>query len=127
MVIIRLFLSLKYKKNKRIFLGIIAVTIVIGIVTFENNYSLLPIIGSCIAAYGYFFFERIRLRAFILVSSLFWFSFNIKVGSIGGMMNSIMVQTVLIITMYRMIHEEGKRVYIVDKVMDILHKPTPDF
>lgn len=124
--IFRIFLSLKYKKNKRIFLGIISATLVFWVITYENSYSLLPIIGSCISAYWYFFFERIRLRMFMFVTSLFWFSFNLSTWSIGWIINEVMIQIILIIAMYKMIHEEWKRVFFVDKVISILQHPKPD-
>lgn len=124
--IFRIFLSLKYKKNKRIFLWIVSATIVFWIITFENNYSILPIIGSIISAYWYFFFERIRLRLFMFVTSMFWFTFHISTWSMWWILNEIIVQLLLVIAMYKMIIEEWKRVYFVDKVMWILKKPKPD-
>ncbi|MDD2907633.1 MAG: YgjV family protein [Candidatus Gracilibacteria bacterium] len=124
--IIRLFLSLKYKRNKRIFLGVISVTIVLGFVTYDDIYSVLPIIGSCISAYGYFFFERIRLRVFMFISSLFRFTFCLNYGLIGGTINEVITQIILIVAMYKLIHEEGKRVYFVDRVISIISHPKPD-
>lgn len=121
--ILRVFLSLKYKKNKRIFLWIVAATIVGWVMTFENNFSLLPIIWSIISAYGYFFFDRLRLRMFMFVTSIFWFTFNLSTWSLWGILNEILIQILLIITMYKMIHEEWKRVYFVDKIMSIIRRP----
>lgn len=122
----RLFLSLKYKRNKRIFFWILAAIITMWILTYEDQVSLLPIIGSCISAYWYFFFERLRLRIFMFVSSMFWITFNTINWSIWWILNEIIVQIILIFTMYRMIKKEWERVYFVDKVMSILHKPIPD-
>lgn len=124
--IFRTFLSLKYKKNKRIFLWIVSATIVFWIITYENSFSLLPIIWSIISAYWYFFFERIRLRFFMFVTSLFWFTFNISTWSLWWIINEILIQFLLIIAMYKMIIEEWKRVYFVDKIMSIIKKPKPD-
>lgn len=120
--LIRIFLSLKYKKNKRIFWAIIASILVFWVITYEDKLSILPIIGSCISAYWYFFFEKVRLRMFLVISSLFWFTFNLNIWSVGWTINEVVVQSILIITMYKMIREEWKRVYIVDKVMSIIKK-----
>lgn len=124
--IFRIFLSLKYKRNKRIFLAIISATLIFWIITYENTYSLIPIIWSCISAYWYFFFERIRLRFFMFTTSLFWFTFHLSTGSIWWIVNEVVVQTILIVAMYKMIHEEWKRVFFVDRVMDIIKTPHPD-
>ena len=124
--IFRVFLSLKYKRNKRVFYWIVSVTIILWIITYENTLSLLPIIWSCISAYGYFFFERVRLRWFMLITSMFWFTFHLNHSSIWWMINEVVVQTVIIIAMYKMIHEEWKRVFFIDKVMDIIKHPYPD-
>ncbi|RAL57600.1 hypothetical protein BLD25_01560 [Candidatus Gracilibacteria bacterium GN02-872] len=124
--IARSFLSLKYKRNKKIFLGVIAAVLVFGVITYEGKLSILPIIASCLSAYGFFFFERIKFRLFMLISSICWLTFNIGTVSIGGIISESIVQGILIITMYKMIKEEGERVYFVDKIMGILSKPKPD-
>lgn len=125
--IIRILLSLKYKRNKRIFWAILAATIVWWLMTYENWYSILPIIWSSISAYWYFFFERIKLRFFMFVSSIFWFTFNISTWSIWWIINDFIIQIILIYVMYKMIIKEWKRVYVVEKVMSILQKSKPDF
>ncbi len=124
--IIRLFLSLKYKKNKRIFLWVISATIVLWFFTYENIYSTLPIVWSCISAYWYFFFERVRLRLFMFISSLFRFTFSVNFWLIWWTINEAITQVILIVAMYKMIHEEWKRVYFVDRVITILSHQKPD-
>ncbi|PZM85722.1 hypothetical protein DLH72_01490 [Candidatus Gracilibacteria bacterium] len=127
--IARLFLSLKYKRNKKIFFGIIAATLVLGAMTYEGKLSVLPIIASCVSAYGFFFLERIRLRLFMFVSSLCWVIFSIGNFSIGGIISDSIVLMILIFTMYRMIKKEGERLYFVDKIFAIISKTrqSPDF
>jgi tetrahydromethanopterin S-methyltransferase subunit D len=48
---VRMFLSLKYKKNKRVFYGILAVVILMGVITYEDHISLLPTLAGCLSAY----------------------------------------------------------------------------
>lgn len=124
--IVRLFLSLKYKRNKKIFLWIISATLVFWVMTYEWKLSLLPIIASCVSAYWFFFLERIRLRLFMFVSSLCWVIFSIWSFSIWGIISDSIVLIVLIVTMYKMIKQEWERIYFVDKVFSILSKPSPD-
>lgn len=124
--IARSFLSLKYKRNKRIFYWIIAAILVAWALTFEGKLSLLPIIASCISAYWFFFLERIRLRLFLFVSSICRLTFSFWSFSIWWIISDSLVLCVSIFTMYKMIRYEWERVYFVDKIMDILRKPEPD-
>lgn len=124
--IARSFLSLKYKRNRRIFLWIIAAILVAWIITYEWKLSLLPIIASCISAYWFFFLERIRLRMFLFISSICWLTFSIWSFSIWWIISDSLVLIISIIVMYKMIKYEWEKVYFVDKIMSILKKPEPD-
>lgn len=124
--IARSFLSLKYKRNRRIFLWIIAAILVAWIITYEWKLSLLPIIASCISAYWFFFLERIRLRMFLFISSICWLTFSIWSFSIWWIISDSLVLIISIIVMYKMIKYEWEKVYFVDKIMYILRKPEPD-
>lgn len=124
--IIRSFLSLRYKKNKKIFYWIIASILVAWAFTYEWTLSLLPIIASCISAYWFFFLERIRLRLFLFISSICWLTFSIWTFSIWWIINDTIVQIVSIITMYKMIKYEWQRLQFVDRIMNIVRKPEPD-
>lgn len=124
--IARSFLSLKYKRNKRIFMWLIAAILVLWAWTYEGHLSLLPIIASCLSAYWFFFLERIRLRVFLFISSICRLTFSIWNFSIWWIISDTIVQIVSIITMYRMIRYEWERLYFVDKIMNILQKPKPD-
>lgn len=122
----RVFLSMKYKYNKKIFTWIIIVSILAGILTYKDYYSILPIIGSCISAYWYFFFEKIKLRIFMIVTSLFWFTFSLWNWLIWWIINEIVVQIILLVAMYKMVHEEWRNVYIIDSLLSKFHKPKFD-
>lgn len=124
--ILRTFLSMKYKYNKRIFTWLIIITLIAWFFTYKDTYSLLPIIWSCISVYWYFFFDRIKLRLFMIVTSFFWFSFSFWNALIWWMVNEVVVQIILLSTMYKMIQEEWKSIYIIDKVLSKFKKPKID-
>ncbi|MDD3793812.1 MAG: YgjV family protein [Candidatus Gracilibacteria bacterium] len=124
--LIRIFLSMRYKKNKKVFSLIIITTLTLGIITYENPYSILPIISSMIGAYGYFFFERLKLRMFMFLSSMFWLTFNLNLGSIGGVANEIMVQLILLVAMYKIMKEEHRSIYIFEKLFSKWNKTRLD-
>lgn len=121
--IFRLFLSLKYKKNIKMFFWIVIATIILWIVTYENELSILPIIWSCMSAYSYFFLEKLRLRMLIFLTSIVWFTFSYLSWSVWWAINEIIVQIILIFTMYKLVKYEWEKVYFVDKIFEIISRP----
>ncbi|MCH8518698.1 YgjV family protein [Candidatus Gracilibacteria bacterium] len=125
---IRLILSTKYKKSRRSFVFIICITLLSGLYTYSGIISLLPVIASILATYAFFFLEQIRLRISFIGVSLLWLIHNLSIGAIAGILNEIMVQVVLIFTVYRMAHPEGGMRYYSQKIADILlQKSKPDY
>lgn len=114
--ILRLFLSLKYKKNTKVFLAIIIALFIAWISTFENKLSILPIVWSVLTAYWYFFCEWFRLRLFIFISSIFWLSFNLNVGSVWWVINEIISQLILIFVMYNLIRSKWVELNFIQKI-----------
>ncbi len=126
--VIRLLLSVKFERSFKAFLSIVIITLISGYFTFDGFFSLIPIVTSILWAYSYFYLEKIKLRlAFILNSSL-WMIYHISIGSVSGVTNEIFTQTVLIATIYRMLHPEGGTRYYAQKIKDILWKKSrPDY
>lgn len=124
--LVRIFLSMRYKKNKKVFSLIIITTLTLWIITYENPYSILPIMASMIWAYWYFFFERLKLRIFMFLSSLFWLTFNMNIWSIWWIINDIMVQVILLVAMYKIMKEEHRSIYILEKIFSKWNKARPD-
>lgn len=109
--IIRLFLSLKYKRNRKVFLAILSSLFIVWVMTFENKFSVLPIIWSCLTAYWYFFCEWVRLRLCIFISSTFRLTFNFNVWSIWWIINEIVSQVILVFVMYKLIRDDDSKVF----------------
>ena len=125
---LRLLMSMKYKKNDKIFLGVLFVTLLLGIFTYKDMYSIFPIIASCLWTYGYFYLEKVRLRLLLLVVSAFWFSFHYVHFSIGWVVNESIIQVVHLLTIYRiMIEQWGTRAYLRIFRDRYLHKPKIDY
>jgi len=126
--VLRLLLSMKFQKSYKAFVLIILVTIVTWYLTFDWILSLLPVITSLAGAYSFFFLEKIKLRLAMMFNSSIWLVYHISIGSISWMMNEIFTQTILIATVYRMLHPEWGTRYYANKVRDILWKRSrPDF
>lgn len=124
--ILRLALSLKFKRNKFVFLWVLVAFTICWFMTYENKLSLLPIIGSSISAYWYFFLEKFRLRLLIFVSSVLRLTFSINAGSIWSIINEIITQLILIFVMYKIIREEHSKLYFIEKISSFFRRMIPD-
>jgi hypothetical protein len=123
---IRLALSLKYKRNKMAFIWVMVAFLVVALTTCEWKMALLPIIGSSISAYWYFFLEWFKLRVLIFISSVFRLTFDIHSGSIWWAMNEILSQLVLIFVMYKLIRDEHKWINIFKEFVYFFRNTLPD-
>ncbi len=120
--VFRLFLSIKFERNKKAFLSIFMLTIIVWYFTYDGLYSLLPVITSITGAYSYFFLEKIQLRIMMLFNSATWLLYNSIIGSASWIINESLVQTILIVTIYRMLHPEWGTHYYSEKIKRILWK-----
>ena len=110
----RLFLSLKYKRNNWAF-GLIAIlSIMLWYISFEWLVSLLPITATLIASYWFFYLEKSGLRILLLGISTMWLYYHIQTGSISWVINEIVVQFTLCLTIYRFIYEKERYSYNTD-------------
>lgn len=62
----------------------------------------------------------------MIVTSVFWFTFSMWNWLIWWIINEIVVQVILLTAMYKMIHEEWRNVFIIDKALSMFHKPKVD-
>ena len=122
----RIFLSIRYKRNYKVFLMIVFTTITLWYFTYTDFFSILPIIASCISAYWYFFFEKIKLRIFMIFTSFFWLTFSFWNWLIWWVINEIIAQVILLTAMYKMVHEEWRNIFIIDAIFSKFRKPKYD-
>lgn len=117
---VRMILSMKYEKNKKALIFIVCISLVSAYFTYDGLYSLIPVLGSIVGAYAFFYLKAIRLRLAMLFNSLIWLVYHIHIGSSSGILNEILVQSVLIMTIYRMAHPEWWMQYYSRKIWEIL-------
>ncbi len=108
---LRLVLSLKYKKHHGAFIFIAVLSIVLWYISYEWLVSLLPISATLIASYGFFYLEKSGLRILLLWISTMWLYYHIQTWSISGIINEVVVQITLCLTIYRFIYEKEKYSY----------------
>jgi len=108
---IRLFLSLRYKKHLWALLFVSFLSVFLGYFSYEWYISLLPILATILASYWFFYLEKSHLRILLLVVSAMWLLYHLNTGSISGVINEVVVQTTLILTIYRFVFEKEKYSY----------------
>lgn len=108
---IRLFLSLRYKKHLWALLFVAFLSLFLWYISYEWYISLLPIIATILASYGFFYLEKTHLRILLLSVSSMWLYYHIQTGSISWIINEIVVQITLCLTIYRFIYEKEKYSY----------------
>ena len=108
---VRLFLSLKYKRNLMALLFVAFLSIFLGYFSYEWYISLLPIVATILASYAFFYLEKAALRVFLLAVSTMWLYYHVNTGSISGVINEVVVQFTLCLTIYRFIYEKERFSY----------------
>ena len=83
------------------------ILVVIGIITWENAYSILPIIGSVLSTIALWMKSAKNIRKISLLVGPCWFIYNIINGAITGAINELLAMTSIIIGMIR--HDVKKK------------------
>ncbi len=126
----RLILSLKYKRNKKVLIGVIITSLVFWIVSYDGRFlSILPLIATVIGTYGFFFLEKIQLRILLLFLSCMRFTYHLGTGSMGGLVNEVVVSIAICFSIYKFYFGEEKKKYLRERIRNVLRKkpPKPDF
>ncbi len=119
---LRLYLSLKYKGSMNAMAFVTIACLVSGIIAYEQPVSILPIVWTIAASYGFFFLEKVPLRMLLLLVSSMWLVYHLETGSISGVINEIIVTITLLITIYRFNYSEEKSIYLKNSIKNILKK-----
>jgi hypothetical protein len=71
-------------------------------ITWQDNYSSLPLIASVAATFAFMTASRITLRIWLFLCNIPWIIYSVHVGSIGGILSAILAMAILAHTMLRM-------------------------
>lgn len=124
--LIRLILSLKYKKSLSLLIAIIAVSLALWIYSFDGKFiSMLPLIATGVSSYGFFFLEKIKLRILLAWVSLLWFSYHLNTGSISGIVNEIFVQITIWYSVYKFATWSERKEKILERLRAKIRTPKP--
>lgn len=75
-----------YRRGLRLFVAVAIVQACIGILLARHPYDAFPVAGSIVGSFGLLCLSGPRLRAAMLITTMFWFFNNLIWGSIGGLM-----------------------------------------
>jgi hypothetical protein len=118
---LRLYLSMKYKKNIKVFWFLIILIVITWILSYDSYYSLLPILWSLIWAYSFIYFSWIILRIWCLFISITWLMYGVCIWSIWWIINEFVVEILILITIYNYIWINGYKTIFISKIKSILH------
>lgn len=119
--LLRLILSMKYKKNIKVFLFVIILATLMWIITFKSYYSLLPVLSSFIWAYSFFYLSWILLRVWSLVMSSLWLVYAIHIWALSWILNEIVLHILLISVIYKYYWVNWHKIHFLSKVKSIIH------
>lgn len=126
--LMRLLMSIKYKKNNKMFIWVLWVTFLLWYITYQDAHSLFPLMASVLWTYWFFYLEKIKLRLLLLFVSGFWLSFHYVNFSIGWVINEGILQVVHLVTIYRiMVETWWTRAYLRDLKEKLSHRPKIDY
>jgi hypothetical protein len=120
---VRMYFSLKYKGNMYAFSLLLALTWIAAIFSFEWDFiSVLPIMSSVCGIVWFQLFSWIKMRIILLTWSMFWFVYVIAVNNIPGIINEVLVQMIMIITIIKMYLWEDQTMTIRQKIRFLISK-----
>ena len=80
---------------------LLVVCCILGIVFYQNVWSIFPVIGSLVQAVSFSFKNANRLRALTLIASPCWLTYNVASGSLGGTLTETFVICSILIGLWR--------------------------
>lgn len=123
---LRLILSLRYKKNIKVFALLISLIVLLSYFSYQWPTSILPIMTSFMGAYGFMFLSGLWLRIMCLGSSFLWLTYHSSIGAIWGVMTEMFVEVLLVISIYRFSGFHAHRFHVIDTIKHLIHFPSRD-
>lgn len=90
------------KKHLKLFIiGVNLLIVLLGLTTYKNVYSLLPIIGVLLHTSAFWITDEKRIRQVSLLGCPFWLAYNFISGAYGSVIGDALSIFSLLIAMYR--------------------------
>lgn len=94
----------KWASSKLWLVGFILIMISTGILTWENAWSILPIIGSILSTVALWMKKGKHIRMISLLVGPCWLVYNIINGAYTGAFNEVLAMTSIVIGLFRCDH-----------------------
>lgn len=99
------------KKHLKLFIISVNVLIVLlGLTTYKNIYSILPIIGVLLHTSAFWITDEKRIRQVSLLGCPFWLIYNFVCGAYGSCIGDVLSIVSLITAMYRFDFKKSKTI-----------------
>ena len=95
-----------WAKSKGWLYGFLAVMLATGALTWENGWSILPILGSMLSTVAFWMTKEKHIRLVSLTVGPCWMVYNIVKGAYSGALNEVLAMASIVIGLLR--HDRGK-------------------
>ncbi len=118
--LLRMYFSLKHKWNKYALVFIFFLTALFWFITYDWVISILPIIAGVIAILAYLVFNGLIMRVSLLIVSVLWLYYMVAQQSVPGIVNEVLSEIILIITIVKIYLDEHKEFSLSQTFIDKL-------
>jgi len=122
--LLRMYFSLKHKWNKYALAFVFFLTALFWYISYDWVISVLPILASVIAILAYLVFNWLTMRISLLIVSFLWLYYMIMQQSIPWIVNEVLSEIILVITIVKIYLDEHKELSLsqtfVQKIKYIL-------
>lgn len=105
-------LSVKYRKNKKVVVSVLFLYIVFLWLTYENTFSILPILSWIIVTLSFFYLKWIKMRLVLIMCSFFWLVYNFYWRSIWWIVIELFLISINTVTIIRLVLDNKKAISI---------------
>ncbi|MCD5380400.1 YgjV family protein [Candidatus Gracilibacteria bacterium] len=123
--LVRMYFSIYYPRNKFGIALVFFLTVALGFMSYDGIVSILPIIASILSILAYQVFNGFSMRVSLLLGSFLWLYYMIALQSIPGVVNEILAEIILVVTLIKIYLDEHKEQSIpqefVQKIKYILN------
>lgn len=114
LVIVRIMLARRYRGNKAVMSGVLALSGIATLLTWQSLHDIFPLMAMVLGTAGMFLLSGIAMRAFLGLAALAWMINNLLIGSIGGSVAEGLVVVTNIITIIRLTRAKRRYPEIFD-------------
>ena len=107
LVIVRIELARRYPHNIGMMAGMLAISAVAALLTWQSWADLPPVVAMVLGTVGMFMLRGIPMRVFLGLAALAWMASHALIGAVGGLLAEALVLITNMITIYR-IHRANR-------------------